>query len=106
LLVNPVLWGLTAIWLLAGPGYTDPLFSHGIFAVAFANFTVGYLGNVIQLMVACRARGLRGAVAATFTAPVYWMLMTVAAYKGCGQLLRPSRRHYWELTRHGLVEAT
>jgi hypothetical protein len=29
--------------------------------------------------------------------------MSVAAYKALFQLLRPSRRHYWELTQHGLV---
>jgi hypothetical protein len=29
--------------------------------------------------------------------------MSVAAYKALFQLLRPSRRHYWELTVHGLV---
>jgi hypothetical protein len=29
--------------------------------------------------------------------------MSVAAYKAVGQLLRPSRRHYWEKTVHGLV---
>jgi hypothetical protein len=34
---------------------------------------------------------------------VYWALMSAAAYKAAGQLLRPSRRHYWELTNHGLV---
>jgi len=35
--------------------------------------------------------------------PLYWGLMSVAAYKALFQLLRPSRRHYWELTQHGLV---
>ena len=37
------------------------------------------------------------------SAPVYWALMSSAAYKALFQLLRPSRRHYWELTEHGLV---
>jgi len=29
--------------------------------------------------------------------------MSVAAYRAVFQLLRPSRRHYWEKTVHGLV---
>jgi hypothetical protein len=38
------------------------------------------------------------------TVPAYWALMSVAAYKAVGQLLLPRRRHYWELTQHGLVD--
>jgi glycosyltransferase XagB len=36
--------------------------------------------------------------------PLYWALMSIASYKAVWQLLRPGRRHYWELTEHGLVE--
>jgi hypothetical protein len=48
-------------------------------------------------------RGLHGAVRTMLAIPLYWALMSVAAYKAFFQLLRPSRRHYWELTEHGLV---
>jgi hypothetical protein len=48
-------------------------------------------------------RGLYGAVRSMLSIPFYWGLMSVAAYKALFQLLRPSRRHYWELTEHGLV---
>jgi hypothetical protein len=34
--------------------------------------------------------------------PVYWLLMSLGAYKGLLQLF--TRPHYWEKTQHGLFE--
>jgi hypothetical protein len=64
------------------------------------------LGNVLMcycLMNGCMERGLHRAMRAMLTVPLYWGLMSVAAYKAVFQLLRPSKRHFWELTEHGLV---
>lgn len=36
--------------------------------------------------------------------PLYWILISVAAWKGFVQLLRPSRAHYWEKTQHGFAD--
>ena len=36
--------------------------------------------------------------------PVYWILISVAAWKGFLQLAR-GRAHFWEKTQHGLTEA-
>jgi len=35
--------------------------------------------------------------------PVYWMLMSVAGWKGAAQLI--TKPFYWEKTEHGLVDA-
>jgi len=64
---------------------------------------VGNLLMVHHFMTGCMDRGLHRAVPTMLLTPVYWALMSVAAYKALAQLARPSRRHYWELTRHGLV---
>ncbi|SFN21591.1 hypothetical protein SAMN05421805_103278 [Saccharopolyspora antimicrobica] len=47
--------------------------------------------------------GLHRAVPAMLTIPLYWALMSVAAVRAVTQLMRPKRRHYWELTAHGFV---
>jgi hypothetical protein len=36
--------------------------------------------------------------------PLYWVLMSVGAWKGVLQLVY--RRHYWEKTQHGLAGVT
>jgi hypothetical protein len=64
---------------------------------------MGNLLMVYSMMAGCMDRGLYGAVSSMIAIPVYWALMSIAAYKALFQLLRPSRRHYWELTEHGLV---
>lgn len=71
----------------------------GVITMVAGNFLMMYC-----LMTGCMERGLHRAVRAMLTVPLYWGLMSVAAYKAVLQLLRPSRRHYWELTDHGLVD--
>ena len=36
--------------------------------------------------------------------PLYWVLISIAAWKGFLQLLRPGRAHYWEKTQHGFAD--
>jgi endonuclease/exonuclease/phosphatase (EEP) superfamily protein YafD len=38
--------------------------------------------------------------------PLYWVLISVAAWKGFLQLLNPRKAHYWEKTQHGLTQAS
>ena len=106
LLLNPVFWALTCVYLVAGPGpiaalFPMPVLYLGVIAMLAGNFLMIYM-----LMMGCMERGLLRAVPAMLVVPVYWAMMSVAAYKALGQLLIPGRRHYWELTRHGLVADT
>ena len=34
--------------------------------------------------------------------PVYFVMMSIVAYKALGQLINPARRYFWEKTEHGL----
>jgi hypothetical protein len=70
----------------------------GVFSILIGNLLMVY-----SMMAGCMHRELHGAMRSMLAIPLYWALMSVAAYKALFQLLRPSRRHYWELTEHGLV---
>lgn len=101
-LVNPLMWALTLSYFIFGPQWMEPLFPPvvlygGMFAMIAGNALMCY-----ALMLGCLKRGLYAAVRAMLTVPLYWALMSVAAYKALGQLLQPSKRHFWELTEHGL----
>ena len=101
-LVNPLMWALTLSYFIFGPQWMEPLFPPvvlygGMFAMIAGNALMCY-----ALMLGCLKRGLYAAVRAMLTVPLYWGLMSVAAYKALGQLLQPSKRHFWELTEHGL----
>ncbi|GAA2139184.1 glycosyltransferase family 2 protein [Glycomyces algeriensis] len=101
-LINPLMWALTLSYFVFGPQWMEPLFPPvvlygGMFAMIAGNALMCY-----ALMLGCLKRGLYAAVRAMLTVPLYWGLMSVAAYKALGQLLQPSKRHFWELTEHGL----
>lgn len=103
-LVNPVFWAMTVSYLVLGPTYLEPVFPT---ITLYVGVIVMILGNALMcycLMTGCMERGLYRAVRVMLTVPIYWGLMSVAAYKALGQLLRPSKRHFWELTEHGLVD--
>lgn len=72
---------------------------------------VGFVGSVLMLLsnvvfvlinlLACRIRSYHDLWLAALLSPVYWLLGSVAAWKGVWQLL--TRPHYWEKTTHGLT---
>jgi len=100
LLVNPLVWLLTALWFATRWAVIEqifpaPVFYLGAVALFFGNFTFAYLN-----MAGCLKRGYHGMVRYGLLSPLYWVLMSVAAWKGFLQLFyAPS---YWEKTTHGL----
>ncbi|MFE2754377.1 glycosyltransferase family 2 protein [Actinosynnema sp. NPDC059335] len=102
-LVNPLFWSLTCLYLVTGPDPIQPLFSPAVLYAGTAAMLGGNLAMLYQFMAGCMQRGLQRAVPTMLTVPLYWALMSAAAYKALVQLLRPGKRHHWELTRHGLV---
>jgi cellulose synthase/poly-beta-1,6-N-acetylglucosamine synthase-like glycosyltransferase len=102
-LVNPAFWALTVVYLVEGPGPIAPLFPMPVLYLGVAAMLAGNFLMVYSLMMACMERGLSWAMRSILAVPVYWGLMSAAAYKALFQLLNPARRHYWELTQHGLV---
>ncbi|HEV3174120.1 MAG TPA: glycosyltransferase family 2 protein [Actinocrinis sp.] len=103
-LVNPVFWALTVLYLTTGTKYLAVLFPAAVLYLGMATMVIGNLLMCYCLMTGCMERGLHRGVRAMLSVPLYWGLMSVASFKAMGQLIRPSRRHYWELTEHGLVE--
>jgi glycosyltransferase XagB len=102
-LVNPVFWALTCLYLVAGPGPIAPFFPPAVLIAGLVTMLIGNLMMIQAMMAGCMARGLYRGLRTMTLVPLYWGLMSLAAYKALFQLLRPSRRHYWELTVHGLV---
>jgi cellulose synthase/poly-beta-1,6-N-acetylglucosamine synthase-like glycosyltransferase len=100
--INPVFWLLTVLYLATGPRYVGALFPTPTLYLGITCLAVGNLLMVYYLMIGCMERGLHRAVRAMLFVPIYWALISAAAYRAIFQLARTSRRHYWELTEHGL----
>ena len=99
-LLNPIYWLLTVAWLLTEASVIKSAFPSLLFYVGGIGF---YAGNFLLAYMAAAAaskRGYHDLVKYAMLVPLYWVLMSIGAWKGLIQLLyKPS---YWEKTEHGL----
>lgn len=87
-----IYWGPSEHWLLA------PL-SVGFFVISCVLLLTNFLFILLGLLAAC-TKGRWRLIPAALSMPVYWMLISLGAWKGFLQLF--TRPHYWEKTRHGI----
>ena len=103
LFVNPLMWMLLAIYLLFHTFvisayhalYPMPILYMGTICLVFGNFTYTYIH-----LIGCMKRCQYSLVKWTLFMPIYWALMSAAAYFALYQLV--FKPHYWEKTLHGL----
>ena len=100
-LLNPIYWIAAALhcvyrWRMLYPGdVVSEFFFAASITLAFSNI----LFIAVNLFAALELRSRRMAVYALLS-PLYWALMSLAAWRGLLQLFR--RPFYWEKTEHGL----
>ena len=99
-LLNPVLWALTALWFATRwepiqELFPAPVYYMGALSLYGGNFAFAYMNVAGSLR-----RRYYSLVIWALLSPVYWVLMSVAAWKGLLQLFY--RPFYWEKTVHGL----
>jgi hypothetical protein len=61
------------------------------------------IANVVFILInvlGCIRRRLYDLIPWALISPIYWVIMSIAAWKGFIQLF--TRAHYWEKTLHGL----
>jgi cellulose synthase/poly-beta-1,6-N-acetylglucosamine synthase-like glycosyltransferase len=98
--LNLLFWLLTVLWFLGQPGFVAAVFPPLVYYPALFCLVVGNTAIIYMNLAACRESGHADLLVPCLTMPLYWVMMSVAAAKGCWQLLRnPS---YWEKTFHGL----
>ncbi|WP_396918837.1 glycosyltransferase [Mycolicibacterium sp.] len=99
--LNLLFWFITVLWFLGQPAVVGEVFPVLIYfpaliAMVIGNFTVMYMN-----MVALREDDRSDLLLAALSVPLFWVMMSVAAAKGCYQMIRqPS---FWEKTFHGLA---
>jgi cellulose synthase/poly-beta-1,6-N-acetylglucosamine synthase-like glycosyltransferase len=99
-LLNPLFWGLTALWWLAEPAFVAALFPPITYYLGMACWMLGGLSAIYTGVAVARIAGKPQLAPAALIMPLYWVLMALAATKAVVQLVRqPS---YWEKTTHGL----
>ena len=101
-LINPILWSVFALWLVTHAGAISAAFPGPLLGLNIFALTVGNLFFILLAVIAPLKRGWRRLSWSGLTAPFYWLLASLAAYKAVWQLI--FRPHYWEKTDHVISE--
>jgi cellulose synthase/poly-beta-1,6-N-acetylglucosamine synthase-like glycosyltransferase len=99
-LLNPIFWIMTTIYALTAAGFIEQMFPTFVFYIAALMLFVGNFLFVYLNVAGSMQRGYFGLTKYALFTPVYWGLMSWAAWKGFIQLF--TAPFYWEKTEHGL----
>jgi cellulose synthase/poly-beta-1,6-N-acetylglucosamine synthase-like glycosyltransferase len=99
-LFNPILWAVLLLWICTQTAVISEIFPPWLFYLSFANLALGNLMAIYTCVLAVFRRGNYSLGVCSLLNPLYWMMHSVASYKGLWQLI--VRPFYWEKTTHGL----
>jgi cellulose synthase/poly-beta-1,6-N-acetylglucosamine synthase-like glycosyltransferase len=99
-LLNPLFWLLYVGWLVAAFSGFGAVFPEWLLFLSLFNLLAGNGALVFLNMLAPIRRGWLDLVPYSLTSFGYWVMISIATYKGLWQLLR--NPFYWEKTRHGV----
>jgi len=99
-LVNPIFWAIYLVWLIAAATGFDPVFPQFLLFISLFNLLAGNGAFTYLSMLAPIRRGWLDLIPYSLTVFGYWVLISIAAYKGLWQLIYDP--FYWEKTQHGV----
>jgi cellulose synthase/poly-beta-1,6-N-acetylglucosamine synthase-like glycosyltransferase len=99
-LLNPIFWGLTTLFFFTKFGWISELFPPLVFYLAAFQLFIGNFIFMYLNVAGCVQRGYFELAKWALLSPLYWGLMSLAAWKGFIQLF--TNPFYWEKTEHGL----
>jgi hypothetical protein len=100
--VHPWFYALIGFDLATGRLLEHParLFAWPFWLIAGFDLLTGYAASMALAAVAARRRGLAQLIRQVPFMPLYWLLISAAAYRALWQYRRA--RFLWEKTEHGL----
>jgi cellulose synthase/poly-beta-1,6-N-acetylglucosamine synthase-like glycosyltransferase len=100
-LLNPVYWTITSLWFLQKWDVIPPLFPGPVYVLSAINLIVGSFIFIYLNLAGSYRRGYHELTRFALLSPLYWFLMSLAAWKAMWQLV--TKPYYWEKTIHGLA---
>jgi hypothetical protein len=99
-LLAPIFWLLLVLWVYVQPDWIAALFPGPIYYAASVSLVLGNFLLIFLSLCAAVARGHDDLAPHALLTPLYWALMSAAAYIALVELfVRPS---HWHKTEHGL----
>jgi len=103
-LITPILYLVFFWWIVSFTKIFDPIFIQPILYLSILNFLMGNAFFIYIQMIGIYKREHFQMVPWAVTVPVYWIMLSISAYKGLFQLV--TNPFYWEKTQHGLSKFT
>lgn len=99
-LINPFLWVTTIVFFI----YPQiiPIFPLAVVLISLFNLFIANTFYILFHFYAVHESKKRHLIFSTLLIPLYWMLLSVGAWKGLIQLL--TKPFYWEKTIHGITK--
>jgi cellulose synthase/poly-beta-1,6-N-acetylglucosamine synthase-like glycosyltransferase len=99
LLLNPLFWLLAVLWFATKLHFIQSVFPWPVLYLGTVGLFVGNAACVLSVVSGCFGRRNYEDVKYALLVPVYWILMSVGAWKALLQLF--TKPTYWEKTEHG-----
>jgi glycosyltransferase XagB len=102
-LINPLLWILTICYFAfrdSTAPFIESLFSAPVFYLGVVVLSLGNFLYAFFYMMGAAKRGQWSLIPYGLLAPLYWVLISLAAYYALYELI--VRPHHWNKTKHGL----
>jgi glycosyltransferase XagB len=100
-LIHPVFTIGLCYALMTAPLHSIAVMDASVFAAALL---LGYISTIVLDMIGLRRRRLLGHSWALLLTPLYWFLLSIAAWRALLQLLYDPQR--WDKTEHGLARTS
>ncbi|MBN8835808.1 MAG: glycosyltransferase [Sphingobacteriia bacterium] len=103
-LLYPILLSFFILYIIFKFQFVNKLFTDWILYISIFNFIAGNVLMIFVNMIAVFKRRYYELILYSAMNPVYWLMHSIAAYKGLWQLI--TKPFYWEKTNHGLTKLT
>ncbi len=94
------LYGIFVIWAITKTMLFEPIFPDKLLYLNFFSLIVGNIFFIYIHMLGIYKRRFFALIPYVVMAPIYWLMLSIACYKGLYQLFY--KPFYWEKTTHGL----
>lgn len=101
-LLTPWLLGMYAFWLLTQNHALNYIFPPLLLYISLLNLLIGNGFFIYVSALGAFKRKYYNLIPYSLTVPLYWIMMSIAAYKAFWQLI--NNPFYWEKTEHGLSD--
>jgi cellulose synthase/poly-beta-1,6-N-acetylglucosamine synthase-like glycosyltransferase len=103
MLINPILWTLTATYFIFRDqfgGYIESLYIAPIFYIGVISLVLGNFMYLYYYMMGAARQGRPELIVFALFVPLYWLLMSIAAFYALRDFI--VRPFHWHKTKHGL----